>query len=107
MAMDITSYILSKGYTSESLIGAGAISGKNCTISSIIPIDGGNRITFSYTLDDGTNKTSSFDVMDGEDGKTPTLTIESNNNWYINGTDTGIKAKGEKGETGSGFKITR
>lgn len=61
-------YALSQSYTKESLLGGGAVVGKNVIISSIDPIDGGNRITFSYTLDDGTVKTSTMDVMDGKDG---------------------------------------
>lgn len=63
--MDIVSYALSKKYIKESLLGGGAVVGKNVTVSSITPIDGGNRVTFSYTLDDGTVKTSAMDVMDG------------------------------------------
>ena len=57
-----------KSYTDESLLGGGAVVGKNVTISSITPIDGGNKVTFSYTLDNGTVKTSTMDVMDGKDG---------------------------------------
>lgn len=67
--MDLISYALSKKYTKESLLGGGAVVGKNVTVSSITPIDGGNRVTFSYTLDDGTVKTSAMDVMDGIAGK--------------------------------------
>lgn len=63
--MDIVTYALSKKYTKESLLGGGAVVGKNVTVSSITPIDGGNKVTFSYTLDDGTVKTSAMDVMDG------------------------------------------
>ena len=63
--MDLISYALSKKYTKESLLGGGAVVGKNVTVSSITPIDGGNRVTFSYTLDDGTVKTSAMDVMNG------------------------------------------
>ena len=66
--MDIVTYALSKKYIKESLLGGGAVVGKNVTVSSITPIDGGNRVTFSYTLDDGTVKTSAMDVMDGEQG---------------------------------------
>lgn len=40
-----------KSYTDESLLGGGSLVGKNVTISSITPITGGNRVTFSYTLD--------------------------------------------------------
>ena len=63
--MDIVTYALSKKYTKESLLGGGAVVGKNVTVSSITPIDGGNKVTYSYTLDDGTVKTSAMDVMDG------------------------------------------
>lgn len=67
--MDTITYALCKKYVKDSMIGGGAVVGKNVTISSIAPIDGGNKITFSYTLDDGTARTSSLDVMDGVDGK--------------------------------------
>jgi hypothetical protein len=63
--MDIVSYILSRKYTEESLIGGGAVKGKNCTIDSIETIEGGHRITFKWTLDDGTVETDYIDVMDG------------------------------------------
>ena len=66
MALDLVSMILANDYTDESLLGGGSLVGKNVTVSSIAPIDGGNRVTFSYTLDDGTVKTSSLDVMNGK-----------------------------------------
>ena len=68
MGLNIFTLGSSKTYTRESLLGGGAVVGKNVTISSITPIEGGNRVTFSYTLDDGTVKTSTMDVMDGKDG---------------------------------------
>lgn len=86
--------------------GGGEVISKNVIVSTT-PIDGGNRVTFSYTLEDGTVKTSTMDVMDGKDGKEPSITIGENNNWFVNGVDTGVTAKGEKGETGSGFNTTR
>lgn len=55
-------------YTEETVIGGGAIKGKNCTISSITEITGGHRVTFQWTLDDGTVKTGTMDVMDGQGG---------------------------------------
>lgn len=55
-------------YINMTLLGGGAVVGKNVKISSIVPIGGGNRITFSYTLDDGTEQTSELDVMNGRDG---------------------------------------
>jgi hypothetical protein len=66
--MDIITYSLSKKYIEDSLKGVGALKGKNCTISSIEPVEGGNKITFSWTLDDGTQKTESLIVMNGKDG---------------------------------------
>ena len=76
---------------------------------------------FSPTIKENKNNTSNdyrFDVVNkngtfttpnliGKDGKTPTITIGANNNWFVNGVDTGVKAKGEKGDTGSGFNTTR
>lgn len=69
MGISIETLVASKKFTSETVLGGGAVVGKNVTISSIAPIDGGNRITFSYTLDNGTVKTSTLDVMNGVDGK--------------------------------------
>lgn len=71
MGMDLIGLKASKKYTEETVLGGGAVVGKNVTISSIVPIDGGNRVTFSYTLDNGTVKTSTMDVMNGQDGKSP------------------------------------
>lgn len=54
--------------------GGGAISGNIINIAST-DIDGGTRVTFTYILEDGTQKTHSFDVMDGTAGeeKDPTV----------------------------------
>lgn len=79
MALNTEAYVLAKGYTKRSLNGLGALKGKNCTISSIEPIEGGNRMTFSWTLDDGTVQTQTMDVLDGKDGtegKSPEMSIE-------------------------------
>lgn len=68
MGISIETLAAAKKFTSETVLGGGAVVGKNVTISSITPIEGGNRVTFSYTLDNGTVKTSTMDVMDGIDG---------------------------------------
>ena len=65
-ALDILA--LSYKYTEETVIGGGAVKGKNCTVSSITDIEGGKRVTFMWTLDDGTEKTSFMDVMNGDSG---------------------------------------
>lgn len=64
----VRSLALSNKYTDETVIGGGAIKGKNCTIRSIDDIPGGHRVTFLWTLDDGTEKTATMDVMNGKDG---------------------------------------
>lgn len=45
----------------------GGKAGKNCTIQSIEPITGGNRVTFAWTKDEGGVTTTTMDVMDGAD----------------------------------------
>ena len=66
--MDVITYAVAKKYVDETVIGGGALKGKNCTIQSIAPITGGNRITFKWTLDNGTELTDTLDVMNGIDG---------------------------------------
>ena len=44
-----------------------------------------------------------FDGSDGSDGSD--ITIGENGNWYIDGEDTGVSAKGEKGDTGASIII--
>lgn len=85
-------YALAKRYVSESLSGGGAVVGKNVIVSSIVPINGGNRITFSYTLDNGTVKESTLDVMNGKNGKDGAKGEKG---------DPGIQGlRGEKGDPG-------
>lgn len=76
MAIDKKAYALANGYTDETVIGGGAIKGKNCTISKIEDIDGGHRITFGWTLDNGTTKSQTLDVKDGADGYTPVKGVD-------------------------------
>jgi hypothetical protein len=55
-----------------------------------------------------------FTVTNGQDGKTPVITIGDNGNWYIDDKDTGVKAQGEDGvsptveitEITGGHKVT-
>lgn len=63
--MDVVTYAVAKKYVDETVIGGGALKGKNCTIQSITPIAGGNRITFKWTLDNGTELTNTLDIMNG------------------------------------------
>lgn len=48
--------------------GGGAISGNIINIATST-ISGGTRVTFTYVLEDGTQQTKSFDVMNGKDGQ--------------------------------------
>ena len=89
MAIDKKAYALANGYTDETVIGGGAIKGKNCTISKIEDIDGGHRITFGWTLDNGTTKSQTLDVKDGKDGHTPVKGVD-----YFDGV------KGDTGDQG-------
>lgn len=66
MGLSVITLALAKKYTKDTVLGGGAIVGKNVIITSITPIENGNRVTFSYTLDDGTTNTSTLDVMNGE-----------------------------------------
>lgn len=68
MGIDIKTLAAAKTYTKESLAGAGALVGKSVQVSKIEPIIGGNRVTFTYTLDNGTQRNSYLDVMNGEQG---------------------------------------
>lgn len=68
MSRDYIGLSTSKKYMVDAFRGGGAIVGKNVTISSIDPINGGNRITFGYTMDDGEKVESILDVMNGHDG---------------------------------------
>ena len=68
MAINKATLAAARKYTKETILGGGAIVGKNVQVAKIEPIIGGNRVTFSYTLDDGTNKISEMEVMNGEKG---------------------------------------
>lgn len=69
MGFNAPAYAASNKYTAETVEGGGAVKGKNCTIESITELDGGQRVNFKWTLDDGTVKTASMDVLDGEQGE--------------------------------------
>ena len=56
-------------------------------------------VTTTYILD-------GKDGVDGVDGISPSLSIGETGNWVVNSIDTGVPARGEKGERGEGFKIS-
>lgn len=67
---DYKSYVLSKKYTDETIVGGGALKGKNATIKSITHDDANNRsvIVFAWYLDDGREEETTLYVPDGQDG---------------------------------------
>lgn len=54
---------------------------------------------FTHITAKGQDGKDGADGKDGDDGQTPY--VGSNGNWWIGGVDTGVKAKGEKGDTGA------
>lgn len=66
--MDIVTLALAKKYADEVIAGGGSVQGKNCTIESITPVDGGNNVVFAWYEDDGTAKTQTMFVADGPQG---------------------------------------
>ena len=87
---DKISYVLAKKFCKDTIEGAGAVAGKNCTIYQIEPITGGNKVWFKWYLDNGTEKTDYMIVMDGVKGDTGATGA------------TGAKgAKGDKGDPGA------
>ena len=89
-------------YTDETVLGGGAIKGKNCTVKSITDITGGHRVTFEWTLDDGTVKTDTMDVMDGVKGDTGETGSQGPQGDKGDKGDKGDT--GEKGTDGKGIK---
>ena len=63
--MDIVSYVLSRKYTDNTVIGLGAIKGAPCTIKSAVHQDGQNILTFEWTGNDGTKQTTVITIYDG------------------------------------------
>lgn len=64
--MDIIDIVLSKKYTDKSLQDiTGTLAGKNCTIKSATKADGVTTVVFAWTADDGTEKTTTIQVNDG------------------------------------------
>ena len=56
--------------------------------------------TSTFVVVNGENGERGLQGLPGEDGEAPVITIGSNGNWFINGTDTGVSATGPQGEAG-------
>lgn len=53
-----------------------------------------------FTVTNGENGETGAQGIPGKDGHTPVLNIGENGDWYVDGVDTGISARGEKGDQG-------
>ena len=92
--MDVTSYILAKRYTDESLKGAGALKGASCQIKDVTPVEGGNNVIFEWVYSDGSKGEKILFVRDGGDGENGlTPHIGENGHWFIGEVDTGALAE--------------
>jgi len=67
--LDLIVYSMSNKYTDDEVAGGGAIRGKNCVIDSITDIEGGHKVQFKWTLDNGTVQTGYMNVMNGAKGE--------------------------------------
>jgi len=94
--MDVITLALAKKYTEETVIGLGAIKGKNCNISKIEKADGVTEVTFMWTADDGTVKTQKALINDGKEGVgLKGVEIDANNHLILTFTDDTTHDAGE------------
>jgi hypothetical protein len=69
MAMDFIGLSVGMGYTDETVIGGGALKGKNCVVSNIEEVADGVNVTFQWILDDGTVQTETVLLPKGTQGE--------------------------------------
>ena len=104
---------LARAYVKKTLAGAGALKGEKGEpgedgFSPIVNISKANGVTtIEITDKNGIQAKDIKDGVDGKDGETPIITIGGNGNWFINGVDTLVSAKGTKGDAGEGFSVTK
>lgn len=69
MGLNTVTYALSKKYTNDSISGvSGVLAGKNCTIDSIVKVDGVNTVTFKWedaSVTPAVTRTTQMIVNDG------------------------------------------
>lgn len=103
MAMDFIGLSVGMGYTDETVIGGGALKGKNCVVSNIEEVADGVNVTFQWTLDDGTVQTETVLLPKGTQGEAGKSAYQV---WLDEG-NTGSEEdflnslKGEKGADGT------
>lgn len=111
MAMDFIGLSVGMGYTDETVIGGGALKGKNCVVSNIEEVADGVNVTFQWTLDDGTVKTETTFIPRGTQGEAGVAGKSAYEIWLEAG-NTGTEEdflnslKGEQGEDGFSPVVT-
>lgn len=105
MAMDFIGLSVGMGYTDETVIGGGALKGKNCVISNIEEVADGVNVTFQSILDDGTVKTDTVFIPKGTQGEAGVAGKSAYEIWLEAGNtgteeDFLISLVGEKGDDG-------
>lgn len=68
---------LSKRFTSDSVIGLGAIKGANATVKDVEPATGGQNVIFEWTATDGTKRTRAVFVPDGRNVESAYMNSEN------------------------------
>lgn len=106
MAMDFIGLSVGMGYTDETVIGGGALKGKNCVVSNIEEVADGVNVTFQWTLDDGTVKTNTAFIPRGTQGEAGVDGKSAYEIWLEAGNtgteeDFLISLVGEKGADGT------
>lgn len=91
MALDIATLAAAKKYTADTADGLGAVKGSPATVKAITEVDGGHKVTFSWTGISGNEQTMDVVIKDGVNGKNG-----ANGKDGINGTNG---ANGSDGKT--------
>lgn len=105
MAMDFIGLSVGMGYTDETVIGGGALKGKNCVVSNIEEVTDGVNVTFQWTLDNGTVQTETVLLPKGTQGEAGVAGKSAYEIWLEAGNtgteeDFLISLVGEKGADG-------
>lgn len=94
----LTSYILAKKYTEETVDGAGWVKGAPCEIESIVPSEDGTytTVTFKWETTSGAMYTSEMKVDNGDDGLgVKGASIDTEGHLIVTYDDDSIKDAGE------------
>lgn len=89
-------FIANRKYTEDTVIGLGAIRGKNCTISRVEKEDDTVEVTFLWTADNGTQQTAKAILKDGKAGVgIKAVEIDTDNHLVVTYTDDTTYDAGE------------